>query len=209
MAVSHHSTATCTVCKVEKDLEEFYKNNKKRNGRSSHCKACASALRKAKYYSDHDASKAQLREIAKRNSEKRALYAKQYHARNRNKIASRMAEYKFTSEQKKRRAEQTKDWKRKNKDKVKMSNAATQAMRRCADGKYTQADVKWLIKIQRCRCAICQKNIKDKYHVDHITPIKLGGTNSKRNLQILCERCNTSKGAKPPHEYMQSVGFLI
>ena len=32
-------------------------------------------------------------------------------------------------------------------------------------------------------------------HVDHITPVRFGGTDDESNLQALCERCNLAKGA--------------
>ncbi len=31
--------------------------------------------------------------------------------------------------------------------------------------------------------------------MDHLVPISRGGTNDPRNLQVLCRRCNGSKGA--------------
>jgi hypothetical protein len=34
-------TQTCTHCKAEKSLDDFYRQAKKRNGRSSWCKACS------------------------------------------------------------------------------------------------------------------------------------------------------------------------
>lgn len=42
------------------------------------------------------------------------------------------------------------------------------------------------------KCAKCgsDKNLQ----IDHIVPITLGGTNEVYNLQILCKRCNVSKG---------------
>lgn len=33
--------------------------------------------------------------------------------------------------------------------------------------------------------------------VDHIVPLSAGGTNDPSNLQILCIRCNSTKGKKP------------
>ena len=35
-----------------------------------------------------------------------------------------------------------------------------------------------------------------RFEVDHILPRHLGGTNDKNNLQLLCRKCNRSKGHK-------------
>jgi HNH endonuclease len=32
--------------------------------------------------------------------------------------------------------------------------------------------------------------------IDHVRPLALGGGNNVDNLQVLCKRCNTSKGAR-------------
>lgn len=42
------------------------------------------------------------------------------------------------------------------------------------------------------KCAICGNNENIEY--DHIIPFSKGGSNTARNIQILCQDCNRSKG---------------
>lgn len=46
------------------------------------------------------------------------------------------------------------------------------------------------------RCVYCGKTAAEvKLHVDHVTPVIMGGNNSPSNLAASCEDCNLGKGA--------------
>jgi 5-methylcytosine-specific restriction endonuclease McrA len=83
------------------------------------------------------------------------------------------------------------------------------ARMREAVGNFTVADIVGIRKLQRDRCACCQAFLKGKGHIDHIVPLSRGGSNERRNLQILCRPCNLSKSCRDPIEFMQSRGALL
>ena len=67
------------------------------------------------------------------------------------------------------------------------------------------------MKMQGGKCAHlwCRKNLKDGYHVDHRIALARGGSNDKKNLQLLCPPCNIKKHAKDPIDFAQQNGMLL
>lgn len=76
-------------------------------------------------------------------------------------------------------------------------------------GKLSKGLSEKLFKLQRGKCACCGKPLGKNFHLDHIMPLALGGTNTDDNMQLLRQRCNNQKWAKDPLLFMQSRGFLL
>lgn len=101
------------------------------------------------------------------------------------------------------------EWTRKNPLKNCLKEHRRRARKIAAGGTLSENIVERLMKLQRGRCACCGEQLNGKYHIDHITPLVRGGTNSDENIQLLLPRCNLSKGPKDPIEYMQARGRLL
>jgi 5-methylcytosine-specific restriction endonuclease McrA len=89
-------------------------------------------------------------------------------------------------------------WRAKNKTRWVVQRRAYKARKRGADGSYTADDIRILQKQQKHKCANkkCAKDIRRKFHIDHKHPLVKGGSNWRSNLQLLCPKCNLSKGSK-------------
>lgn len=84
-----------------------------------------------------------------------------------------------------------------------------QALKAKTGGTHTKDDVLDILRLQGSKCAYCRVDISAKFHVDHIVPVVLMGTNDRRNLQCLCPGCNMSKGPKHPLDFARWLGLLL
>lgn len=95
---------------------------------------------------------------------------------------------------------------------VKINRAKHQRARnlskRAAGGAVNKSQIDYLFLKQKSMCASCNKKLSS-FHVDHITPIALGGSSEIENLQILCRECNLKKGAKDPIDWANQNGRLL
>jgi len=90
---------------------------------------------------------------------------------------------------------------------------AHEARRRCrlqnAPGQHTANDIENILQLQNMLCAGCSADISLAYQVDHILPLALGGSNDRKNLQILCPPCNRRKHAKHPDDWAREIGRAL
>lgn len=101
-------------------------------------------------------------------------------------------------------------WSKNNPEYGRARQATRRSRKKNAGGQYTPNDISEIKKLQSGKCAYCKVKLTKKLHVDHIMPLARGGTNERRNLQLLCAHCNLSKWSKHPIDFVQQrFGLLI
>ncbi len=100
-------------------------------------------------------------------------------------------------------------WKKKNLIKIRSYGAKRRARRNESNSHYTENDVNRIMRLQKKKCANCMACCESEFHIDHIMPISLGGSNSADNIQILCPQCNLKKASKTPEDWAKENGRLI
>lgn len=150
---------------------------------------------------------ANTRKYYEANPEKVGAYYRKYYEANKEKIADQKRKHYEANREKS--AERLRKWKKANFDKVRVIEQNRRSRIEGNGGRLSKDIVQTLIVLQKGKCACCGENLSKGYHIDHIMPIALGGKNTDENVQLLTPKCNLSKGAKHPVDYMRSKGRLI
>lgn len=93
-----------------------------------------------------------------------------------------------------------KNWEINNPEKITLKRSIRR-LRKFNNGVY-EIRPKFLQKLYASPCVVCG-GLED-IQADHVISLKHGGTHSEGNLQPLCRRCNSSKGAKFMVEFRQA-----
>lgn len=198
---------TCYKCKETKSESEFCKDKSTKCGLNNRCKACT------KIYNE-----------IKVNKDRKTMVGKAYREANREQLAIKSSLYHFANQERRsqlRRANYvankekvkvvSKAWERANCERRLAISHKRRALKLSSKGIYTEGDITELLVAQDSKCVYCKTNLivnfKKNYHVDHIMPLFLGGTNFPNNLQLLCPFCNLSKGYKHPDVYEKEINY--
>lgn len=105
----------------------------------------------------------------------------------------------------------SREYQAKNRDKINEINKAARAKRRAqklaSEGTFSGRELTKLRAKAGKKCTYC--GVPGKMTVDHIKPLARGGANVIRNIQFVCAQCNSSKGARDPIEFANSLGLLV
>lgn len=195
----------CIECRREGDRQRYAKNPE------------ASAIRNTRRYSiNKEIIKQRRREWYKRpeNKEKARATRLLYESKRGEAIAEKARLN--SASYRKRFPEKAKGsivaWWARNPERKKTYARNRRARKRGNGGSHTQSDINEIFANQMGRCAYCKKRlgkVTSDRHVDHIIPLVEGGTNDRRNLQILCQSCNLEKGRRDPLLHARMLGMLL
>lgn len=193
--------------------------------KAAYCAANKEKIRDydAKRIASHrDERRAQSAEWREKNPEKALAGQVRYRATNRELLRERAAKSRAANLEKRRKQDAIRraanpeksrasvaKWAASNPEKIRINKHNRRARKLASGGKLSPNLAARLLKLQRGKCACCGEPLGDNYHLDHIMPLALGGTNTDDNIQLLRDVCNFQKHMKHPVDFMQSRGFLL
>ena len=171
----------CTCCSIQKPLTDFGTRPTATKGlvARSRCYACMAVKR---------------REARKANPEKEREVKRRYYASEKGRASKKREDAAFIVSGGRAKAEQKramaplsparrkirKDWARNNK----WYSAAWQANRRCSVRKLDPCDF-WILQEAMKLARLRESMVGGMWHVDHVTPVSLGGTSEPHNIQVV------------------------
>lgn len=187
----------CKKCNAE---TERYSDGK--------CKPCKRARMAARHAANKERMNAISRAYYEANRDARRAYNAAWRVANPEKERASGAAWRAAN--KERKSANGAAWYAANKGLFRIYNHNRRARKRESGGKLSPGLSAKLFKLQKGKCACgCKQPLGDNYHLDHIMPLALGGSNTNDNIQLLRQRCNNQKSAKHPVEFMQQRGFLL
>lgn len=221
---------TCTGCKQDKPLTEYYQAKPGRL--KTRCKACVlaqqkpmAAARSAEYRAANPGKNKERcrayraahlpQEIAYNKARwadpetrsKDQASARRFKAENPQHVAARQRRYeRARSTQRKAYIAQ---YAKAHPDRYRAYQATRRARLAGAEGSHTAEDIADIRRMQSDRCACCQTSLNGRGAADHIVSLARNGTNWRTNLQLLCKPCNSAKRDKDPVTFMRERGLLL
>lgn len=171
------------------DCSEMYTPN---NSLSQSCRPCRKKWQveynrewraaNPNYHSDYN------RRWREENPDAYLEYSAKYRVENREAVRASYAAWEA------RNPRHAQEWAERNRERARESVRRRRArLRNVPTFEVTEKDILRLMSRHGGRCAYCSEVLGDSYHIDHVMPVSLGGSNGIGNLVPACASCNVSK----------------
>lgn len=196
----------CRICLLTHPLtaEYWHARPSARDGFCNMCKSCACARTRQWGRDNNVRARQAARDYAALHREEASRRARKWYAEHKERALASIA-----ANRKKNPLvfkERLAAYRRKNTERVAAWKRNYKLRKRGAEGSHTGEDIKQMFCVQNGCCNICGVALQ-KYHVDHVMPLILGGSNYPENLQLLCAPCNLAKHAKHPDDFARRVSL--
>lgn len=185
----------CSVCREKKPLSEFPKRREAPDGHRANCKVCKAA--EAERYRLENAAKERLRKQnwAKRNRERVRVKKRTLYLAHREKIIARVAA-RYTAKREEILAQRRADYAADPTERLAVNRARQALTSGAANAEIVRRTV--VFKRDGGLCGICGNSVDpDRWHLDHKTPLALGGAHTYANVHVTHPTCNLRKSARP------------
>jgi 5-methylcytosine-specific restriction endonuclease McrA len=181
---------------LARERERYHLNPEKYRDKSKRVRRKRSpeyskTLRRIQYHKHNEREKqdpAYQKDWRKRNRSHLLQYQRAYAEQNRQKINDR-----------------ARRWIQKNLQRHRANARKSKQNRRAREveavGQFTVKDIELLHVRQRGRCYWCKAGYGEKFHIDHVWPLKRGGSNGPENIVLSCPTCNVRKNARTPLDF--------
>ena len=185
---------TCTICNIEKELDEFYKDKSKKLGISSTCKECSKKYSKTYTVKHKDSALAYQKEYRKDNKVQQRKQHKQYYESHKEEL--KLYRDKYRMDNKEKIKAQNKQYRLNNPEKIRNHDLLKSFG-------ITLGDYNNMLEYQDGVCAICgdyeTDNNAKNLAVDH-------NHQTGKIRGLLCGKCNKMLGlAKDDKTILQSA----
>ena len=173
-----------------------------------YCRVSISNLNSGKQMSCgclRDEARSERAILSRKSDAQKAAVARARKSRYNTSEKGRQAQARYFEKNKAACLARSENWKRENPDSARSSVRNRRARISRAGGSHTSKDIQRIGVEQGWRCAACDCDTKDVFHVDHVVPVSAGGRNDPDNLQILCIACNLRKHTKPLNVFLAEM----
>lgn len=175
---SHKSCEGCRDKRVARMEAEYRAANREKNTEYNR------AWRKAnpEYHSEYN------KRWREENEEEYRAYYRRYRVDNLDKVRAAYAAWEAKN------PNYGTEWARRNPERAREIVRRRRARLASVDNfAVTENDIIRMVRRFNGKCAYCDEKLNGNYHVDHVMPVSLGGSNGIGNLVPACPTCNVSK----------------